>query len=171
MKKRYFSAEFKRESAQLVVDQNYTVADAASAMDVGLSTFTALDGTSVNATGFSSIDVVGLATSTGALNVQFDLGIGVSSSRRKGGAFSTEIIIDISGRDFSGKALRTSHAVVHPGGAAPLTGLGIALIIERLVGLDGKPPVSPGLYFPYQVLDSSSYLARLEQEGGQVLKL
>ena len=140
-------------------------------MGVGLSTFTALDGTSVNATGFSSIDVVGLATSTGALNVQFDLGIGVSSSRRKGGAFSTEIIIDISGRDFSGKALRTSHAVVHPGGAAPLTGLGIALIIERLVGLDGKPPVSPGLYFPYQVLDSSSYLARLEQEGGQVLKL
>lgn len=38
MKKRNFSAEFKRESAQLVVDQNYTVADAARAMDVGLST-------------------------------------------------------------------------------------------------------------------------------------
>ncbi|EGK4927692.1 transposase [Escherichia coli] len=30
MKKRNFSAEFKRESAQLVVDQNYTVAVAAS---------------------------------------------------------------------------------------------------------------------------------------------
>nr|WP_308387178.1 IS3 family transposase [Escherichia coli] len=40
MKKRYFSAEFKRESAQLVVDQKYTVADAAKAMDVGLSTMT-----------------------------------------------------------------------------------------------------------------------------------
>ena len=40
MKKRNFSAEFKRESAQLVVDQNYTVADAASVMDVGLSTMT-----------------------------------------------------------------------------------------------------------------------------------
>ena len=38
MKKRNFSAEFKRESTQLVVDQNYTVADAAKAMDVGLST-------------------------------------------------------------------------------------------------------------------------------------
>ena len=36
MKKR----NFKRESAQLVVDQNYTVADAAKAMDVGLSTMT-----------------------------------------------------------------------------------------------------------------------------------
>lgn len=38
MKKRKFSAEFKRESTQLVVDQNYTVADTAKAMDVGLST-------------------------------------------------------------------------------------------------------------------------------------
>ena len=40
IKKRNFSAEFKRESAQLVVDQKYTVADAAKAMDVGLSTMT-----------------------------------------------------------------------------------------------------------------------------------
>lgn len=35
-----FSAEFKHESAQLAPDQSYTVADAASAMDVGLSTMT-----------------------------------------------------------------------------------------------------------------------------------
>ncbi len=40
MKKRNFSAEFRRESAQLVVDQHYTVADAANAMNVGLSTMT-----------------------------------------------------------------------------------------------------------------------------------
>ncbi|WP_455846449.1 transposase, partial [Pantoea agglomerans] len=40
MKRRNFSAEFKRESAQLVLDQNYTVAEAAKAMDIGLSTMT-----------------------------------------------------------------------------------------------------------------------------------
>jgi len=40
MKRRNFSAEFKRESAQLVLDQNYAVADAISAMNVGLSTMT-----------------------------------------------------------------------------------------------------------------------------------
>lgn len=34
------SPEFKRESAQLVVAQSYTVADAAKAMDIGLSTMT-----------------------------------------------------------------------------------------------------------------------------------
>lgn len=133
--------------------------------------FSALDGTLINASGFSSIDVVGLASSTGAPNVQFDLGMGISSSRRQGAAFSTEIILEISGVDLAGQALRTRHAVVHPGGAAPLTGMGIALILERLVGLDGKPPVAPGLYFPYQILDASHYLARLAQEGGQVVEL
>ncbi|OBY36070.1 transposase [Providencia rettgeri] len=40
MKKRNFSAEFKHESAQLVVDQNYTIADAAKAMNIGLPTMT-----------------------------------------------------------------------------------------------------------------------------------
>ncbi|MDO1992596.1 transposase, partial [Escherichia coli] len=38
MKKRNFSAEFKRESVQLVVDQKHRVAGEASARDVGLST-------------------------------------------------------------------------------------------------------------------------------------
>ncbi|MGL9774943.1 MAG: transposase, partial [Sodalis sp. (in: enterobacteria)] len=40
MKRRNFSPEFKRESAQLIVEQNYTAAQAAKAMDVGFSTMT-----------------------------------------------------------------------------------------------------------------------------------
>jgi len=135
------------------------------------ATFQALDGTKIEATGFSSIDVAGLATATGAHSVQFDLGMGVSSSRRAGGPFSTEIIIDISGLDQSGQILRTRSAVVHPGGTAPLTGMGIALLLERLIGLDGKPPVAPGLYFPYQILDANHYLTRLAKEEGQLLQL
>lgn len=139
--------------------------------DDAKAVFSALDGSKIEASGFSSIDVTGLAAATGAHSVQFNLGMGVSSSRRKGGAFSTEIILELSGLDHAGHTLSTRHAVVHPGGSAPLTALGIALIVERLVGLDGKPPVAPGLYFPYQVLDAPHYLARLAQEGGQVLEL
>lgn len=134
-------------------------------------TFSALDGSKIDAAGFSSIDVTGLAAATGAPSVQFNLGKGISSSRRKGGPLSTEILLDISGRDHTGQTLRTRHAVVHPGGAAPLTGMGIALLLERLIGLDGHPPVTPGLYFPYQILDASHYLARLAQEGGEVVQL
>lgn len=139
--------------------------------DDAKTVFSALDGTEIHAAGFSSIDVTGLAAATGARSVQFDLGQGVSSSRRKGGALSTEILLDISGLDHAGQALHTRHAVVHPGGAAPLTGMGIALLLERLIGLDGMPPVASGLYFPWQILDASRYLARLAQEGGEILEL
>ncbi len=40
MKRKNFSAEFKRESAQRVLDHNDTVADVASAINFGLSTMT-----------------------------------------------------------------------------------------------------------------------------------
>jgi transposase len=36
--RRLFSAEFKLESAQLVLDQNYSIVEAAKAMNVGKST-------------------------------------------------------------------------------------------------------------------------------------
>ena len=37
-KRRTFSAEFKLESAQLVLDQHYSIREAATAVGVGLST-------------------------------------------------------------------------------------------------------------------------------------
>lgn len=130
--------------------------------------FRAIDGTLIEATGFSSIDVVGLATATGAANVQFNLASGVTSTRRQGKPASTEIIIELDGEGLDGHPLATRHAVFHPGGAAPLTVLGITMLIERLIALDGKPPTPAGLYFPYQLLDSAAYLTRLKQQGGDV---
>ena len=133
--------------------------------------FRAVDGTVMEASGFSSIDIVGLATATSAPNVQFNIATGVSSTRRRGEPMSTEIIIELAGEDHAGRPLRTRHAVVHPEGAAPLTGLGVAMILERLIGLDGDPATPAGLYFPYQLLDSTTYFARLEQIGGIILTL
>ena len=133
--------------------------------------FRAVDGTTLPATGFSSIDVVGLATATGAPNVQFNLASGVSSTRRRGEPMSTEILIELAGEDPAGRPLRTRHAVVHPAGAVPLTGLGVTLLLERLLGLDNRPAVPAGLYFPYQLLDSPTYLARFQQMGGLILPL
>jgi hypothetical protein len=133
--------------------------------------FHAVDGTRMEASGFSSIDVVGLATATGAPNVQFNIAIGVSSSRRRGELMSTEIVIELAGEDHAGRALRTRHAVVHREGSAPLTGLGVAMILERLLGLDGHPATPAGLYFPYQLLQPTAYFTRLEQIGGEILTL
>jgi hypothetical protein len=135
------------------------------------ATVHAIDGTPMPASGFSSIDVVGLATATGAKDVQFDIATGASSTRRRGEPKSTEIIIELTGEDGHGRPLRTRHAVFHPSGAAPLTAIGTGMILERLIGLDGNTPTPPGLYFPYQLLDRDEYLARLKRAGGDLLRL
>ncbi|MGN8342418.1 NAD(P)-dependent oxidoreductase [Pseudomonas sp. SMV71] len=135
------------------------------------ATFRAVDGREIESTGFSSIDVVGLAAATGAADVQFNMAIGTSSSRRQGDPMSTEIIIELAGEGKNGEALRTRHAVVHPAGTAPLTGLSVAMLLEQLLGLDGRAPTAPGLYFPYQLLDDAAYLERLGREGGTLREL
>ena len=139
--------------------------------DEAKAVFRAVDGTRMAASGFSSIDVAGLAAATGAPNVQFNIASGVSSSRRRGQPMSTEIIIELAGEDHAGESLHTRHAVVHPQGSAPLTALGLTMVLERLTGLDGRPPVQTGLYFPYQLLDPAAYLGRLKQAGGALLTL
>ncbi|MNN78487.1 hypothetical protein D3C81_1950460 [compost metagenome] len=52
-----------------------------------------------------------------------------------------------------------------------MTGLSVAMLLERLLGLDGQPPTPAGLYFPYQLLDAGAYLQRLSEEGGELLEL
>jgi hypothetical protein len=133
--------------------------------------FRAIDGTAIKASGFSSIDIAGLAAVTGASDIVFAIGTGISSSRRAGGAKSTEIIIELTGIDAEGASLRSRHAVFHPGGAAPLTALGVSMLVERLTGLDGEPGTQAGLFFPHQILDHAAYLERLEQEGGKLMTL
>lgn len=139
--------------------------------DEAKAEFVAADGTRSEASAFSPYDVVALATATGAPNVQFNLAMGMSSTRRRGEPMSTEILIELAGEDHAGRSLRTRHAIVHPQGQMPLTGLGVAMILERLLGLDGKPATLTGLYFPYQLLESAHYLARLKAIGGMVLTL
>ncbi|MDF2999156.1 MAG: hypothetical protein K0R27_4793 [Xanthobacteraceae bacterium] len=133
--------------------------------------FHAVDGTLMEASALSPNDLLGLATATGAPNVEFNLALGTSSTRRSGGQLSTEIIIELAGTDRAGGPLRTRHAVVHPGGQMPLTGLGVAMILERLLGLGGQPPTPPGLYFPHQLLGPRAYFARLDAIGGKIIEL
>lgn len=133
--------------------------------------FHAIDGTPIEAAGFSSIDVAGLSAATGAKDVAFNIATAVSSTRRQGKPKSTEIIIEMTGEAMGGEPLRTRHAVFHPGGAAPLTALGVSMILERLTGLDGEPAQAPGLYFPYQVINHAAYLTRLKAAGGDLIAL
>jgi hypothetical protein len=133
--------------------------------------FHAVDGTPMQADAFSAFDVVALGAATGAPNIRFNLANGVSSSRRRGEPMSTEIIIELTGQDHQGQPLRTRHGVVHPQGQMYLTGLGVTLILQRLLGLDGQSPTPAGLYFPYQLLETATYFEGLKRVGGEIVKL
>lgn len=139
--------------------------------DEAAARFGAADGTEMEASALSPFDVVGLANATGAKNVEFNLAVGVSSTRRRGEPMSTEIVIELTGEDHAGRPLRTRHAVVHPQGQMPPTGLGVSMLLERLTGLDGKSAPKAGLYFPYQLLDPTSYFESFSKSGGTIRKL
>lgn len=130
----------------------------------------ALDRRQMAAELFSPYDVLVLANETGAREVDFRLAVGESSSRRRGEPLSTEIIMELSGEDHAEQPLQVRQAVVHPEGQMPLTGVGVAMVLERLAGLSGHP-APPGLYFPFQLLEPESYLHRLTSMAGVVLKL
>ncbi|MDI4238587.1 NAD(P)-dependent oxidoreductase [Bradyrhizobium sp. Arg237L] len=135
------------------------------------TSFRAVDGTQMDAIAISPNDILALAAATDAPNVEINLATGMSSSRRRGERMSTEIVIELRGQDDAGRPLATRHAVVHPQGQFPLTGLGVAMVLERCLAMDGRPPAPAGLYFPCQLLEPASYRTRLEEIGGRILVL
>ena len=127
--------------------------------------FTDVDGVEVQGSAYSMLDVVSLAAATDATSIRFDLSLGESASRRRGEPFSTEIIIELAGRHEDGTAARLRHELVHPAGQAPVTAVGVAVAIERLLGLTGGAPVGPGLYLPHVLIDPEHMMNRLVEFG------
>lgn len=132
--------------------------------------FQRTDGVEVEGSAYSPLDVAALAQVTGARSVRLDLHYGQSSHRARGEHFSTELIVEIEGRDASGSPIQSRHEIVHPQGQAPVTAIGIATAVERLLGLDGLPAPKAGLYLMNTLLDPDRYLARLTELGAQVGK-
>ncbi len=54
---------------------------------------------------------------------------------------------------------------MQPEGQAPLTALGIALAVERLLGLEGGDASAPGLYLPEVLIDPAYYVRRMKEFG------
>ncbi|HEX2526047.1 MAG TPA: hypothetical protein VHL31_07065 [Geminicoccus sp.] len=131
----------------------------------------AVDGEAMEAFAYSPLDIAALAAVTHAPNIQLNVSVGMSSNRRRGGPMSTEIIITLSGKTPEGGPHRERHAIVHPQGQAPVTALGVAMMLERLTGLDGKPATTAGVYFPEQLIDPDAYLRRLAAIGGSFTRM
>ncbi|MFI7469225.1 hypothetical protein [Nonomuraea sp. NPDC049646] len=125
---------------------------------------TSVDGTVLPGRIVPILDVPSLALATGAPNVRFAFAIGESAGRRRGGRASTEVRIDLEGVDHAGAPLRTSRYLLHPEGQRPLTALGVALGVERLLGLRGAP-VPPGLHTPEALIDPGHAAERMAEIG------
>lgn len=136
--------------------------------DEAAGSFRSVDGRSMEASAYSPLDVVSLAAATDAHSIRLDMALGESASRRRGEAFSTEIVIELEGERHDGRLVRSRHELTHPQGQAPVTAIGIALGVERLLGLDGGAAVAPGLYTPDGLIDPGYYLRRLREFGVRV---
>ncbi len=126
-----------------------------------------VDGTELETQAYSPFDVISLAAATDARSIRFDLAYGISASRRRGEPFSTEMIIELTGTRKEGTRGSSHHEIVHPAGQAPLTALGVALAIERVLGLDGRPAPGAGLYLPETLLDPAYFVRRMEESGAR----
>ena len=125
----------------------------------------AIDGELMDGFGYSPFDIPALAAATRAPDIALNVAVGVSSTRRRGLPFSTEILIEVEGEAVDGSARTERLAIIHPQGQAPLTALGVAMMLERLTEDD---PVPPGLYLPEQLVEPNAYLKRLSEIGSKV---
>ncbi|MBF6341829.1 saccharopine dehydrogenase [Nocardia abscessus] len=123
-----------------------------------------VDGTVLPGQILAILDVPSLALATGAPNVLFEFAIGETASRRRGELASSEVRIDLEGIDPTGAPLSMSRYLVHPAGQRPLTALGVALGVERLLGLRGEAVV-PGIHTPEALLDPAYVVERMVEIG------
>ncbi len=54
---------------------------------------------------------------------------------------------------------------MHPQGQAPLTALGVALAVERMLGLSGGEAPKAGLYLPEVLIEPAYYVSRMKEFG------
>lgn len=119
------------------------------------------DGVSLVARAYPLLDVASLAAATDARTVRFDLALRPAATRRAGTAPSFEIQVEVAGVDPAGARRELRRVVVSQANLSVLSGYGMAIALERLLGLAGGPRVAAGLHDPATLLDPTHALARL----------
>ncbi|MEW2068581.1 saccharopine dehydrogenase [Streptomyces sp. NPDC007346] len=122
------------------------------------------DGTHLPGRSIAVLDVPSLALATDAPDIRFDFAVGESAGRRRGEPASLEVRIDLEGAGRGGAPISTSRHLVHPAGQRPLTATGIALGVERLLGLRGEA-VAPGIHTPEALIDPAYAVERMAETG------
>ena len=114
------------------------------------------------------LDLPSLAAMTQAPDIRFDLGLGESLGTQAGGAASHDIYIDMTGELLSGGGGTVRTTISDPRGQAHLTALGVLVVLERVLGLDGRPPAEGGLVGPETLVAGDQAVARLGAFGVRI---
>jgi hypothetical protein len=126
--------------------------------------FMGVDGSPHQGEAVGLVDVLSLSASA-ARNIRVDFAEAVTASTKRGEPPSHEVIIEIAGEHSSRGTGRFRYALVDPEGYAALSARGIAIGIENMLGLTGRPAPRAGLYFPETIIDPSSFVSRLQDLG------
>ncbi|RFA29294.1 hypothetical protein CAI21_09445 [Alkalilimnicola ehrlichii] len=112
------------------------------------------------------LDVVSIAATTGAESVRFDAAVRDADASES----FHEVVLELSGEQADGRIEHVRYSLrdedVHQG----LSARGLALAIERLLGLTGGTPLSPGLYLPENLLDPGDALSRIQELGAKLVR-
>lgn len=136
--------------------------------DDAARSFTDADGTERRGQAYPMLDVVSLAAATDASSIRVDFALREAASRRDGQRASTEIIIEIEGELEDGSTSRVRHELIDGDVYSALSARGVALAVERLLGLAGGPPVAAGLHHPEGLLDPVYVIDRLREFGTRI---
>ncbi|PZR92516.1 MAG: saccharopine dehydrogenase [Stutzerimonas stutzeri] len=126
--------------------------------------FTGVDGCVHAGATVGLVDVFSLSASE-ARSVRVDFAEGQTASTLRGAGPSHEVIIEITGLRKDGREGRFRWELVDPDGYAALSAKGIAVVIEGLFGLAGKPRPISGLHLPETLVDTGHLMRRLAKFG------
>ena len=119
----------------------------------------------------STLDVPSIAAFTSAKNIRFDFITGESIGTGKGLHASHDLYITISGTLLSGEERTFSTIVSGPEGNSHLTAVGVYLITEKILGLNGESESKTGgLYLPETIISNQNISNRLKEFGVEVME-
>lgn len=122
------------------------------------------DGSLVTGYPLSTLDVPSIAAFTNAANIRFDFATGESLGSSRGLKASHDLYIDIEGMLLSGKKTKLRTIVSGRKGNSQLTAVGVFLIVEKILGLNGKNATTAGgLYLPETIVPVTDLMKRLKE--------
>lgn len=126
--------------------------------------FTGVDGAPRAGQAVGLQDVLSLSSAP-ASSIRVDFAEAVTATSKRGEAPSHEVVIEIVGMRKDGARGRFRYELIDPEGYAAMSARGIAIMVERLLGLAGGSAPGPGLYLPEIIVEPSHLVARLRLLG------